>query len=686
MKATGWIYDAYQEGNNITLWMKTDDIRKLKISDCYSAEFYAAPNNENAEELAAIISDHPLVESATVCLRYRDIRDDCKSETVRVVVKPTKLRKVTWDLESAGIRRLYNVDLHPAQRYFFQPHIQWLSGFVVDYDDDSTLKSIRADKDETTPPLRTKEIDFTSDEETLKATLLSPDIDIFSIQREHRPLLYAILRKFGMLNHSNPRPLPGKLIIDSESFQDLGIGGLQEKSRFAHLPIGVVANWGPARVIDSRQCYEATKRHILIPRSRTGSASNVLTAKEIAYTDRGALILSPRVGLHENVAELDFESLFPAIIIKHNVSYETVSAEGVIRSKEGFLAKLAEQFVERRLNFKHMKNCRQEGTPEFVEYEQRDALLKKLLVCLFGYSGSDLNRFGNVFAYREINRIGRETVVRAMNIALKNGFEVIYLDTDSIFVQREGASFDDFNQLAEKIAHETGFRMLVANHYRYLILLTQEADPEIEAARRFYGKLADGRVYYRGIELRRHDYPRFLKEYQQKLLETLLEAETVSDITSKQLQIAIQLTQEALEVVQSGDMPVTELVISKVLRMPIERYRSLFPHVLAAAQLRQIKRPVRPGDSVDYVYVDMGQVNPMNRVAPAQFAYTYDRDKYAEMLLDVAESILGVFGFTRTQLGFQSHPRNFLEELRGERMTEIMLELESLQTDAHTVT
>jgi DNA polymerase elongation subunit (family B) len=133
-------------------------------------------------------------------------------------------------------------------------------------------------------------------------------------------------------------------------------------------------------------------------------------------------------------------------------------------------------------------------------------------------------------------------------------------------------------------------------------------------------------------------------------------------------------------------MPVSELVISKVLRMPIERYRSLFPHVLAAVQLRQNKQPLRPGDSVDYVYVDTEQVNPMNRVAPAQLASAYDRNKYAEMLLDVAESILGVFGFSRTELGFQNHPRNFLDELRGERMKEILMELENLKPDAQTIT
>jgi DNA polymerase elongation subunit (family B) len=100
--------------------------------------------------------------------------------------------------------------------------------------------------------------------------------------------------------------------------------------------------------------------------------------------------------------------------------------------------------------------------------------------------------------------------------------------------------------------------------------------------------------------------------------------------------------------------------------------------VLAAIQLRHHGRQVKPGDLVDYVYVDTEQVNPMKRISPAEFAENYDAEKYAEMALDVAESILGVFGFSRTQLGFKRRQRNFLEELRGERGKEILLELENL--------
>jgi len=39
-----------------------------------------------------------------------------------------------------------------------------------------------------------------------------------------------------------------------------------------------------------------------------------MTAKEAIFGDRGRLILSPMVELHENVAELDFESTFPNVM------------------------------------------------------------------------------------------------------------------------------------------------------------------------------------------------------------------------------------------------------------------------------------------------------------------------------------------------------------------------------------
>jgi len=59
----------------------------------------------------------------------------------------------------------------------------------------------------------------------------------------------------------------------------------------------------------------------------------------------------------------------------------------------------------------------------------------------------------------------------------------------------------------------------------------------------------------------------------------------------------------------------------------------------------------------------------------------YDWEKYEEVLLDVAESILGWSGFTRERLGYQPRTRGFLEEFRGEREKEVLRELMSLDKE-----
>lgn len=98
--------------------------------------------------------------------------------------------------------------------------------------------------------------------------------------------------------------------------------------------------------------------------------------------------------------------------------------------------------------------------------------------------------------------------------------------------------------------------------------------------------------------------------------------------------------------------------------MSIEEYRSLLARVVAAAELRRGQKSVRPGSLVDYVYVGSEQVNPMKRTAPAESAASYDTEKCGEMLLNVTKSVLRVFGFLRTQLGFQHKHGSFSEKTR----------------------
>ncbi|MEM3079441.1 MAG: DNA polymerase domain-containing protein, partial [Thermoproteota archaeon] len=461
----------------------------------------------------------------------------------------------------------------------------------------------------------------------------------------------------------------GRVLLDLETFLSIGIAGVTELSRFSLVPPGLAAKWPAGRMIDGRQCYEAIKRDVIIPQSRAFFRF-VKTAKEVIFGDRGGLILSPKTGLHENVGVLDFESMFPHIIVKYNVSYETASPNRVRTDKEGFLPQLTRNHLERRLYFKHLKKKFPENSQEWLWCDQRQKALKGILVCIYGYSGCFANRFNNVACYEEINRIAREILVEAMNIAMREGFEVIYADSDSLFVKKEGACREDFEDLAGKISEKTGLPIALDKHFKFLVLLKQESDPSLDAARRYFGKLTNGELFYRGIELRRHDCPTFIKRFETRLMEILFDAEKAEEIWKTQCKKAFNYVVETCDLIRMGKIPLNELVISKSLRRPVNNYRSLFPHVVAAKQLIQMGKQLKSGDTIDFIYVNAEHRNPFRRVTPAEVLcdrnQRYDRDKYVEIILDAAETILGNFGFNRRSLGFGMKPRNFIEELKLE--------------------
>jgi DNA polymerase elongation subunit (family B) len=120
-----------------------------------------------------------------------------------------------------------------------------------------------------------------------------------------------------------------------------------------------------------------------------------------------------------------------------------------------------------------------------------------------------------------------------------------------------------------------------------------------------------------------------------------------------------------------------DLIISKLLRQDIQKYKGLFPHVSAAIQSR--KYPLK-GDMIQYIYTDSKNNNPLCRVAPIENLTSlpqYDKEKYKEMILDAAETVLGFFGFDRavySNLKRNNRKRKWFEELTEQRARDIQTE------------
>ncbi|HZI71784.1 MAG TPA: DNA polymerase domain-containing protein [Nitrososphaeraceae archaeon] len=492
---------------------------------------------------------------------------------------------------------------------------------------------------------------------------------------------------------------------NSTFFDQFGFAGLIERSRFGFLPLGMAARYGINRLIDSRNCYELIQKGFVIPKSKAGiSNSNpehIRTVEQIVSRDKGSMIISPQTGLHENVVSLDYESEYANLIVNHNLSFETIGLEEgqvVIRQsdKKGLLPIVVDRFLKRRSYFKILLKELPKDSLQYLWGEQRVNSLKNILVCLYGSTGSLWNRCGNVLAFEEINKISRDVLIKTKDIIQQLGYELVYADTDSVFIKRKdnhNTTKRDCEELVDVLSKEAGVPISVDCHYKFLVLLPLEADEKIEVLKHYFGITHNEELIVRGIEIRRHDIPNFIKQFQTQLLYTLFDCKDADEVVTKGYEDALLLVTNAIDKIMTGEgLLQQDLVISKLLRQDISKYRSIFPHVSAAIQLSNdtCNRPMK-GDTIQYIYTNSQHNNPLRRVVPIELMQkeqgqeeenavapdNYDKEKYREMILDAAETVLGYFGFDRTvysDVKKKGRRKWWYEELREERTRDIQTE------------
>jgi len=114
----------------------------------------------------------------------------------------------------------------------------------------------------------------------------------------------------------------------------------------------------------------------------------------------------------------------------------------------------------------------------------------------------------------------------------------------------------------------------------------------------------------------------------------LFDCKDSSEIITKGYENALVLVTQAIDTIMTGEgLNDKDLIISKLLRQDIQKYRSLFPHVSAAIQSK--KYPLK-GDTIQYIYTDSKHSNPLCRVTPIENTRSlppYDREKYKEIYL-----------------------------------------------------
>ena len=120
---------------------------------------------------------------------------------------------------------------------------------------------------------------------------------------------------------------------------------------------------------------------------------------------------------------------------------------------------------------KRFLNTQESESILYSNCEARLDILKQILVCLYGTSGSIWNRYSNVRVFEEINKLARQILLKTKDIVQRYGFELIYADTDAVFLKKNDATRKDYEEIMNELVRETGLQMTLDFHYKFLVLL-----------------------------------------------------------------------------------------------------------------------------------------------------------------------------------------------------------------------
>jgi len=493
-------------------------------------------------------------------------------------------------------------------------------------------------------------------------------LDRFILSREEVPLRAKKGKgrsffSYGRVHHTAPmRRLYGRVHIDVDNtfiYTACGLEGLVEVSRTCRVPLHRAARGSIGSIMSSLQLYTAWKSDILIPWKKHEPES-FKSGWELLVADRGGFIFEPKLGFHTDVVEVDFTSMFPMLMLTRNISAETVLCKccpnsklrvpelgyNVCEKRLGIVPKTLDLLLKKRLKYKSL--IRETSDEKLRQiYDMRQGALKWILVTCFGYLGYRNARFGKVDAHIAVCAFARDALLKTVRLAEEYGFEVVHGIVDSLWLKKAGVLPREVAEFCREVSMAIGVPLNVESKYRWIVFLPSKVSSSVPVLNRYYGVFEDGRIKMRGIETRRGDTPPFIEKMQIEMIKVLAKASSYEEFLSR-IPIALGVLKQYVEKLASRSVDVQELLIAKRLSKHPSGYAHDVFQAIAARQLMTAGFDVYPGQTVQYLITDSKSKRLNERVLARQLikdSVNYDVEKYLELLVSAADTLLGVFGY-----------------------------------------
>jgi len=470
---------------------------------------------------------------------------------------------------------------------------------------------------------------------------------------------------YGRIIHKTmSHTLFGRWHIDLQnaSMLDYGLEGAVEVARLTQQPMQQTVRVSTGTGISAMEVSTAYHKGYLIPYHKS-EPEEFKTAFELLTADKGGLTYQPIVGLHFDVAELDFASMYPAIMARFNVSPETIHCKccptsrvpeigySICRRERGLVPETLAPLIEKRLAYKRrLKQATTATAKEF--YRRRASAHKWLLVTCFGYLGYKNARFGRIEAHEAVTAYGREMLLRAKDIVEARGFRVLHALTDSLWIQKRGTKEAEYEALTREIEHATNLPIELDGIYKWVAFLSSRVNSYASVPNRYFGAPREGELKIRGIEARRGDTPEFVKRLQMDLLAEMAKASTRAELAAI-LPRLLEIVATRVHCLRAGQVPLEELAFTYRLSREPQAYATNALNAIVARELAARGVPLDAGETIRYVITDCQANVPSDRARATEFldgGWGYDVARYTEIVLRVAETILTPLGMNGKML------------------------------------
>jgi len=382
---------------------------------------------------------------------------------------------------------------------------------------------------------------------------------------------------------------------------------------------------------------------------------------------QGAYVYEPKPGLYENLAMFDFTSMHTSIIITHNISKATLqdNSKNAFSSPEiaagekkikyyfskvpGFFPLILKDIFEKRKKYKeeYKKNPSQIA-------KARSNAFKLLSASAHGYVGFFGARYYSLEASSSILAFVRKYNLETIEKIKKEGYKVIYGDTDSVAFTLEGKTKIQVKELLKKLNEELpGVMELELEGFFKRGLWVTTRSGETGAKKKYAMIDEEHNLKIRGFETVRRDWCKLARNVQDKIIRLILDEGNEKK--------ALEYLKETINKIKERKIQKEDLMIRTQLKKSLSEYKAISPHVVAAQKMKERKMPLEEGHLIEYYLAETNTKSKLvrDKVKLPDEEGLYDIEYYlTKQLIPAVENIFHVFNLEVSELVSEKKQEN----------------------------